>query len=632
MQLCFTHLDVEYTLHWMIVPDKVTLASSASDKLVLGAKAVLRKLADVGLPAAVLDASVFQRQNKIDALFSAAPADRAALYQRMLRIDEIVKKRDAADKYRAQIALDEEVQDTTPQLRAELDQLKERRAELKKLYEAAEKNVPADDLVEKARARVAGFEARAAAVTARDEALDVLDRTDAAIAGHAGLPATLKRLRAGLATLTPERQEAVRLLEQYRAWKAAKGALADYKATRELLAEAKGKLKALVVPAAPDPEERKSVSDRLAQLASALSTDQSMVKALKGLQGKKKCPTCTADIDPKLLPTLEKRIQETSIEQTRVTQEKKRLDLAADARDRALEQKASLEKAVAGYEAKVKVAPKGVDFQPKTSLPKIRDVRARVTQHNQAVKQYRTAKGKLASLQATRAEQAKAYGKAQAAVDACCAEDPQALSDAKAFLGAAGKAKTEVDRIAGQRREARKAYEKKEAELAELAEKLAKNATVRQALDSLDRVLEAFHHTKLPRRVTQACLKDLQPVVNRNVAMLGGGFACEATADLDLVVQKSGAASPRSVRNLSIGERVKLSICFWLAQLELFAADMGILTLDEPTANLDEANRRHLGEALSLLSRSVRNRLQVVVISHDPALRPAFDRVVEVSP
>ena len=80
---------------------------------------------------------------------------------------------------------------------------------------------------------------------------------------------------------------------------------------------------------------------------------------------------------------------------------------------------------------------------------------------------------------------------------------------------------------------------------------------------------------------------------------------------------------PRSARKLSQGERQRVAIC-----RALVIAPQLILA-DEPTGNLDPANKR---AALDLLiDQSRQNRSALVVATHDHDLLPAFDRVIDFS-
>ena len=63
-----------------------------------------------------------------------------------------------------------------------------------------------------------------------------------------------------------------------------------------------------------------------------------------------------------------------------------------------------------------------------------------------------------------------------------------------------------------------------------------------------------------------------------------------------------------------------------LALAETFCLNCGILALDEPTTNLDEANSASLAEALRQImeQRAAQTNFQLVVITHDERCGPFF--------
>jgi len=63
----------------------------------------------------------------------------------------------------------------------------------------------------------------------------------------------------------------------------------------------------------------------------------------------------------------------------------------------------------------------------------------------------------------------------------------------------------------------------------------------------------------------------------------------------------------------------------------LFAADLGVITLDEPTAYLDDENINCLDLALARLrSLSEARGLQCILITHEKGLGHLFDHVVQL--
>ena len=71
-------------------------------------------------------------------------------------------------------------------------------------------------------------------------------------------------------------------------------------------------------------------------------------------------------------------------------------------------------------------------------------------------------------------------------------------------------------------------------------------------------------------------------------------------------------------------------MAFRSAISQLFSADIGMMSLDEPTAGMDEANVRHLSESLATYSAKIRDRRQVFIITHSQQLREACDQVVDI--
>ena len=69
----------------------------------------------------------------------------------------------------------------------------------------------------------------------------------------------------------------------------------------------------------------------------------------------------------------------------------------------------------------------------------------------------------------------------------------------------------------------------------------------------------------------------------------------------------------------SAGQKVLAALVIRLALAETFCVNCGILALDEPTTNLDEANRQGLSSALANIinARSQQENFQLLCITHD---------------
>ena len=80
--------------------------------------------------------------------------------------------------------------------------------------------------------------------------------------------------------------------------------------------------------------------------------------------------------------------------------------------------------------------------------------------------------------------------------------------------------------------------------------------------------------------------------------------------------------SRRSVPRLSQGERQRVAIC------RALVTEPGLVLADEPTGNLDPANKRVILDALLDAARD--RNAAVLTVTHDHDLLDAFDRVVDL--
>jgi DNA repair protein RAD50 len=85
------------------------------------------------------------------------------------------------------------------------------------------------------------------------------------------------------------------------------------------------------------------------------------------------------------------------------------------------------------------------------------------------------------------------------------------------------------------------------------------------------------------------------------------------------VVMTKGTTELDMRGRCSAGQRVLASLVIRLALAETFCINCGVMALDEPTTNLDYANKRGLAAALAqiIAHRASQNNFQLVTITHD---------------
>ncbi len=83
--------------------------------------------------------------------------------------------------------------------------------------------------------------------------------------------------------------------------------------------------------------------------------------------------------------------------------------------------------------------------------------------------------------------------------------------------------------------------------------------------------------------------------------------------------------------SVSGGQKVVLALAYCLAIHKMFAGDIGLLVLDEPTVFLDDDNIDKLVTVFDSLREIAHNTgQQVLVITHEKRLEACFDSVIDL--
>ena len=146
----------------------------------------------------------------------------------------------------------------------------------------------------------------------------------------------------------------------------------------------------------------------------------------------------------------------------------------------------------------------------------------------------------------------------------------------------------------------------------------------------LDAARSILHRDNLPKLVAQNYLELLESDINEILELFGVDFRVAAMDGLGFLVDfPDGRSQPAS--RLSGGQKVVLALAFRIAVNSLFAADLGVIALDEPTAYLDDENISCLDVALARLrDLSEARGLQCILITHEKGLGHLFDHVVQL--
>lgn len=166
---------------------------------------------------------------------------------------------------------------------------------------------------------------------------------------------------------------------------------------------------------------------------------------------------------------------------------------------------------------------------------------------------------------------------------------------------------------------------------ARFAAESAAAARAEALADRLSRVRDLFHRDRLPRLVSEHHLGRLAADVNAVLGEFDAGFRVDSVADLSPSVRFRDGRRMAAVA-LSGGEKVLLAMAVRIAVNSIYAGELGLLSLDEPTAGLSESNHLTcLRASLERLRRASRSRgLQVILITHEPSLSGLCDVVIDL--
>lgn len=137
---------------------------------------------------------------------------------------------------------------------------------------------------------------------------------------------------------------------------------------------------------------------------------------------------------------------------------------------------------------------------------------------------------------------------------------------------------------------------------------------------------KVFHRDQLPRQLRATAMRRIGREVNLRLEGFSKPFRIEIDDNAEILAKfPDGTVMPAT--GLSGGQKVILALTYRMAATSLFAADLGMIVLDEPTDGLDLDNKdlavevfRRVGEAAK-----ARNQ-QIFVITHEDLLERVFDQ------
>lgn len=152
----------------------------------------------------------------------------------------------------------------------------------------------------------------------------------------------------------------------------------------------------------------------------------------------------------------------------------------------------------------------------------------------------------------------------------------------------------------------------------------------------LQDVKDWFGYKNGPRVMSQAVMAMLTDETNKYLSKLGAEFTVvpmEEGMGFRYVYNDGRTVSspPPEAAMLSGGQKIALAVAFRFAVYGMFASKLGLLSLDEPTAYLDDETIARFADTLDKVRGLARNLgLMVLVSTHEKSLEPCFDQAVHV--
>jgi DNA repair exonuclease SbcCD ATPase subunit len=159
-----------------------------------------------------------------------------------------------------------------------------------------------------------------------------------------------------------------------------------------------------------------------------------------------------------------------------------------------------------------------------------------------------------------------------------------------------------------------------------------KASTLRSWVTTAERARDALKNA--PRIVAQRNLQNLEVSINELLQIFQVNFQVKVAEDgTPTFIAEFYDGRLQVAQRLSIGQKTVLALAFRVAVNAMFAEEIGLLALDEPTASLDQPRIQALAPVLEKLRElSTAKGLQCLLVTHAASLSNLFESAIELEP
>ena len=135
-----------------------------------------------------------------------------------------------------------------------------------------------------------------------------------------------------------------------------------------------------------------------------------------------------------------------------------------------------------------------------------------------------------------------------------------------------------------------------------------------------------------PRLVAQRNLQRLESAINELLQIFRVNFVVKVATDgTPTFIAEFFDGRRQVAQRLSVGQKTVLALAFRVAVNAMFAEEIGLLALDEPTASLDQPRIQALAPVLEKLRElSTAKGLQCLLVTHATNLSHLFESAIEL--
>ena len=170
------------------------------------------------------------------------------------------------------------------------------------------------------------------------------------------------------------------------------------------------------------------------------------------------------------------------------------------------------------------------------------------------------------------------------------------------------------------------------AELKNAEQQVAQNLRLRSWMAVAEQARTALKNA--PRIVAQRNLTALEASINELLRIFGVNFCVKVATDgTPSFIAEFFDGRRQVAQRMSIGQKTVLALAFRVAVNSMFAEEIGLLALDEPTASLDAPRIKALAPVLEKLRElSTAKGLQCLLVTHATSLSHLFESTIVLDP